>query len=261
MPLPSPRPAAGPRPRRRTSKTTASSPGRAPLRLRLPFLLASLAALASPPRLLPLAVVRGEPAPTIPRSNNRYTLSDGTVHHDDTYQPPWNPSPRIDPAGFLSESYLRAPGEWEPAAALRGRHGPRDRRRYALLSTVPCRVRQVPGDGNCLFHAVAVGLHRAANGTHMVLDAPDRLRELRGRSLALRRAAVDALRDEAGGGRRRLFLQGGEWLEARELLAAAAAQFGLGGEEYCRLMGRESYWGGGPEIVALCNHLRRPIHM
>jgi hypothetical protein len=50
-------------------------------------------------------------------------------------------------------------------------------------------------------------------------------------------------------------------LEARELLGAAAAQFDMSGEEYCDLMRRESYWGGGPEIVALCNHLKRPIHI
>jgi len=42
---------------------------------------------------------------------------------------------------------------------------------------------------------------------------------------------------------------------------AAAAQYNITGEEYCGLMRKESYWGGGPEIVALCNVLRRPIHV
>ena len=61
--------------------------------------------------------------------------------------------------------------------------------------------------------------------------------------------------------RKRLFLQGEEYLEANELLGPAAAQCELDGEEYCELMRKESYWGGGPEIVALCNYLQRPIHM
>ena len=49
--------------------------------------------------------------------------------------------------------------------------------------------------------------------------------------------------------RKLLFLQGNEYLKARDLVQAAAAQYGLSGSEYCDLMGRDSYWGGGPEIV------------
>jgi hypothetical protein len=68
---------------------------------------------------------------------------------------------------------------------------------------------------------------------------------------------VDCL---ASGGRL-LFLQGKEFLRARDLVEAAASQYGLSGEEYCHLMRKDSYWGGGPEIVALVNVLRRPIHV
>lgn len=93
------------------------------------------------------------------------------------------------------------------------------------------------------------------------MDSHDKILELRRKSLELRNAAVDVLHNLNNKGRRKLFLQGDEYLEARELLAAAAAQFELEGEEYCELMRKESYWGGGPEIVALCNHLQRPIHM
>lgn len=94
------------------------------------------------------------------------------------------------------------------------------------------------------------------------MDSHERILELREKSLELRNAAVDVLHGLHGSrGRRKLFLQGDEYLEARELLAAAAAQFQLDGEEYCELMRKESYWGGGPEIVALCNYLQRPIHM
>ena len=49
--------------------------------------------------------------------------------------------------------------------------------------------------------------------------------------------------------RKLLFLQGNEYLKARDLVQAAAAQYGLSGSEYCDLMKRDSYWGGGPEIV------------
>ena len=115
----------------------------------------------------------------------------------------------------------------------------------------------MPGDGNCLFHSIAVGLHRIENGTDLCMDSPRSIHSLRLTSLNLRNRAVDTLLSH----RRKLFLQGEEYLEARELLMAAASQFDLGGEEYCELMRRESYWGGGPEIVALCNWLQRPIHM
>lgn len=77
-------------------------------------------------------------------------------------------------------------------------------------------------------------------------------------SKMLRTAAVDCLSCIP---HRRLFLQGSEYLRAGELVSAAAAQYDLSGEEYCEQMRRDSYWGGGPEIVALCNVLRRPIHV
>lgn len=93
------------------------------------------------------------------------------------------------------------------------------------------------------------------------MDSFECFNQLRRKSLALRNSAVDVLANESSGGRRKLFLQGEEYLEARELLNAAAAQFDLEGEEYCELMRKESYWGGGPEIVALCNYLQRPIHI
>jgi len=93
------------------------------------------------------------------------------------------------------------------------------------------------------------------------MDSFECFNQLRQKSLALRNSAVDVLANESSGGRRKLFLQGEEYLEARELLSAAAAQFDLEGEEYCELMRKESYWGGGPEIVALCNYLQRPIHI
>eukprot|EP00957_Ditylum_brightwellii_P004016 305244-Ditylum_brightwellii.AAC.1 len=79
------------------------------------------------------------------------------------------------------------------------------------------------------------------------------------RNLALlRQSAVKCLSRNPW---RLLFLQGNEHLCARDLVNTTAAQCELTGEKYCGLMKRESYWGGGPEIVALCNVLKRPIHV
>ncbi len=61
--------------------------------------------------------------------------------------------------------------------------------------------------------------------------------------------------------RKLLFLQGNEYLQRNELLEIAASQYELTGLEYCELMKNDGVWGGGPEIVALCNYLKRPIHV
>ena len=251
------------------------------------------------PRALCLAIcllffrsAEAEPTVTssssIPRSNNRYThYNDGASGGDssssladissplnrESWSPPWNPSTRIDTQGFLTESYLRVNGEWESLANIRGKHGPRNRRNFERMKEQPVRIRQVPGDGNCLFHSIAVCLYHAVNGTDIPMDSHECISRLRDQSLALRNAAVNVLQQKTTNlgvhfidslgpkSRRVLFLQGDEYLEAHELLNAAAAQFDLDGEEYCNLMRKESYWGGGPEIVALCNYLQRPIHM
>ena len=77
-------------------------------------------------------------------------------------------------------------------------------------------------------------------------------------SALLRCLAVDSLSRKP---KKVLFLQGDECLRAKDLVDAAASQYNMTGEKYCELMRRDSYWGGGPEIVALCNVLRRPIHV
>ena len=228
-----------------------------------------------------LDTVLAEQHPTIPRSNNRYThyqtnssTVDGEISPSSsspelmlnvkstTFYPPWNPSSKIDSDGFLCDVYTRCPGEWELHANIGGMHGGGPGGSFGLirgsgflkqfrrdkLLTIPVMVRQVPGDGNCLFHSIAACLYRAVNGTHLPMNSHDRVGRLRYTSLQLRNAAVDVLRGKQnigfGGIRgRRLFLQGDEYLEASELLSAAAAQFDLTGEEYCDLMRQESYWG------------------
>lgn len=118
-----------------------------------------------------------------------------------------------------------------------------------------CRVRQVPGDGNCLFHSVSACLSMAENRTHIDMRNTTHLRRA---SAFLREQAVEFLQKHP---RRLLFLQGKESWPARDLLEAAASQFNISGEEYCHLMKQDAYWGGGPEIVALSNFLCRPIHV
>lgn len=222
------------------------------------------------------------------------------------------------------------------------------------LGSVPVQVRQVPGDGNCLFHSIAICLYYATNNNnnnnigggggggggedgyweclfgpwrslglgkssgavsdeqqqlllqqhhrHLPMDTVENIAQLRRTSLALRNAAVDVLSSSTSSsthqGRvgllgfgglsnlisrggdsmgivgnirkvtpssssssRRLFLQGDEYISSSELLNAASSQFNINGEEYCTLMRNEGYWGGGPEIVALSNFLKRPIHV
>ena len=200
-------------------------------------------------------------SPTIPRSSSsRVSLSDPHPGDDLSASPPWNPSPKIDTDGFIDERYRRLPGEWESEADIGGRHGPSSRSYRALSEqrAPPVTVRQVPGDGNCLFHSISAALSFAVNGTHFPMRDGSHLSRLRSSSSDLRRAAVDCLSRNPN---RRLFLQGSEHLRARELVEAAAAQYDLTGEQYCEQMRRDSYWGGGPEIVALCNVLRRPIHV
>ena len=186
---------------------------------------------------------------SLPRSGNsrRYasqaSISSSSPSLSD--QPPWNPSSLIDTDGFLKGLYTRCAGEWEREVRLRTAFG----------TDLPASVRQVPGDGNCLFHSLSLCLQHAQNGTHW--DMGSRIDELYQHSQQLRKQAVACLRQ----GHKKLFLQGRETLRAHELVTAAAQQYDMSPEEYCTAMEEECVWGGGPEIVALCNLLKRPIHV
>jgi OTU-like cysteine protease len=70
--------------------------------------------------------------------------------------PPWNPSDRIDPTtGYLNGLFVRVPGEWEEEVRLRTSH----------TLHLPCQIRQVPGDGNCLFHSISISLCLTGDGS------------------------------------------------------------------------------------------------
>ena len=116
------------------------------------------------------------------------------------------------------------------------------------------RARQVPGDGACLFHALSAGLWRAVNGSHHPMER----RTLRGQSLRLRATAIDVLEDARDP---RLYMGDRERLRASKLLSLAAEQSELTPAQYCAKLREPHAWGGGPEIVALSNALRRPIHV
>jgi len=227
-------------------------------------------------------------------STNDYRLNTSFKCCDD---PPWNLSPLIDFEGFLTRRYRRIPGEWEIEANIAGRHGSRGHN-FLLLDRKPVTIRQVPGDGNCLFHSLSACLSLVESGRHvpmrrrLVLAGRDEKNinshllssrisievdnstqvndktqvenqknsymHLYESSRILREKAVDMLSSNP---RRLLFLQGSEYLRCGDLVDTAAAQYGLSGKEYCNLMKKDAYWGGGPEIVALVNFLKRPIHV
>jgi hypothetical protein len=190
--------------------------------------------------------------PALPRSVNFRTYSDG--------ESPllWNPSSQIDPQGFLQKQYVRIPSELEVGKdAIGGKH------RKSKLATVLVRIRQVPGDGNCLFHSLTICLTKVENGTHFCYRGEEEeeahgILELRRYSRILREKAVDYLASKP---KRLLYLQGREYMRARDLIETAASPYGCTPEEYCETMRKESFWGGGPEVVALCNLLKRPIHI
>jgi len=207
-----------------------------------------------------------------------------------TTHPAWNQSPQIDSHGFLSKKYKLHPGSWEREARIGGKYGYRSHH-TRKLPEVECVVRQVPGDGNCLFHSISTALSWVENRKHLDFDETFKKKtikfsragsrfaledelDLHTRSMILRQIAVDMLDPrnsedlfEQGPKlftrktRRPLFLQGSEFLRSNELLDIACSQYGLTAEEYCDSMRKDGVWGGGPDLVALSNYLRRPIHI
>ena len=115
-------------------------------------------------------------------------------------------------------------------------------------------VQQVQGTGDCLFHSIAIALKFVDDHCHLDMYDPS----LAPRVRELRELAVDTLTADANCS---LYLEGDQTISAAELVAAAAEQYNITSEAYCASMRRKGVWGGGPEILALCNALRRPIHV
>jgi hypothetical protein len=226
---------------------------------------------------------------SLSRSNSQAQAKKSIPHSKQSFlysaSPAWNYSPQIDTHGFLSNKYKLQPGVWEQDARIGGKYGYKSMHTRGL-DKLEVLVRQVPGDGNCLFHSLSTALSWVEDRVHLDFDESssssscaekDRQAEaaqeeldLHTRSEILRQISVDVLRPSSPKNRKRrrrnwrqkpLFLQGSEFLRPTELLDVACSQYGMTGEEYCEQMRNNGVWGGGPEIVALCNYLKRPIHI
>ena len=112
-------------------------------------------------------------------------------------------------------------------------------------------VKQVPGDGACLFNALAECLRLRHCGVHHDYDAVTAAI-----SAWLRETSVEVLtRDEE------LVADSGSTFTTGQLLRMVAEHYNTTEEDYCAKMRLQHTWGGGPEIVALSNYLRTPIHV
>ncbi|KAL3805595.1 hypothetical protein HJC23_005839 [Cyclotella cryptica] len=124
---------------------------------------------------------------------------------------------------------------------------------------VSLRIRQVPGNGSCLFNAIAAGiLYNSSSITANDVEQHPSMPEVRKLSSQLRTKAVDML---ASGIKHteQLIMQKDEMIDASNLVRLAADQYGITSNEYLENMRDERVWGGGPEIVALANELQRQI--
>ena len=137
--------------------------------------------------------------------------------------------------------------------------------RYPIVDTTNgemcALVRQMPGDGSCLFYAVAAGLLQSEAGSQstVVLNSPATWPDIRKRADELRQIAVDTLENGCDGNF--LTISKGDKVSSSDLVQTAASSFGMTTKEYCQSMRRSTCWGGGVELVALSNALGRNICM
>ena len=122
-------------------------------------------------------------------------------------------------------------------------------------------VRQMPGDGSCLFYALAAGLLQSDADKQSAHALGNRTSwfSIRQKAADLRQMAVDALADKSPGNL--LTISDNDKVHSSTLLEAAAASFGMSPKDYCKSMRQASCWGGGVEMVALSNALNRQICM
>ena len=195
----------------------------------------------------------------IPRSEGYdYNTNEDDEDEEECFQKwLWNPGGKMDDDGFFHDTYICTVGNFEEEIQLRGRYSLKSKHSQRL-SSWKVQVRQVPGDGNCLFHSIAATLS--------VVEPPYQHLQF-GSNYAkrkchqLRQRAIQYLQDKMKNKRTVLFLQGCDSLHACDLVQHASSQYNLSQEEYCTIMKQNGVWGGGPEIVALSNALRRPIHV
>eukprot|EP00586_Coscinodiscus_wailesii_P014068 CAMPEP_0172505340 /NCGR_PEP_ID=MMETSP1066-20121228/185597_1 /TAXON_ID=671091 /ORGANISM="Coscinodiscus wailesii, Strain CCMP2513" /LENGTH=178 /DNA_ID=CAMNT_0013281909 /DNA_START=285 /DNA_END=818 /DNA_ORIENTATION=+ len=111
-------------------------------------------------------------------------------------------------------------------------------------------MRNVPGEGDCMFLAVAL-----ATSTSMGLGGNDSF--LRAVSAETRYVVAQVLAAPRGN----LHVEGKRIVRARDLLSSAAKGEGLTSVEYLEKLRSGALLGGGPELTVLSNVLRRPIRV
>jgi hypothetical protein len=109
-------------------------------------------------------------------------------------------------------------------------------------------MRNVPGEGDCMFLAVAL-----ATSTSMGLGGNDAL--LRAIANETREVVAQVLSAKEGN----LHVEGRRLVKASDLLRSAAKKEGIEEEIYIELLRNGTLQGGGPELTVLSNVLRRPI--
>ena len=98
-------------------------------------------------------------------------------------------------------------------------------------------VKQVPGDGSCLFHALAVCLHHKTTARHCK-SFDQRLKHL---SRWLRKVAVDYLSRN----NLELFVEEDVGnITSNDLLSMVAEKYNVTTKEYCDKMRNSTEWGG-----------------
>ena len=109
-------------------------------------------------------------------------------------------------------------------------------------------LRNVPGEGDCMFQAVALGTL-----TSMGLGGNAPL--LRSVADEIRNVMAQILASPKGN----LYVEGKRVVKVRELLLGASKAEGLSPQEYINSLANRTLQGGGPELTILSNVLRRPI--
>jgi hypothetical protein len=112
-------------------------------------------------------------------------------------------------------------------------------------------IRQVPGAGSCLFDAITVSYLDSNTTIHQPYN-----KAMKSFSKRLRQSAVETLLSNVT-----LPLANDETIPSQKLLELTALEYNISPSEYCQLMLNSGTWGGGPEILAITQLLKRPINI
>ena len=116
-------------------------------------------------------------------------------------------------------------------------------------------IRNVPGDGSCLFHAITACITHERCKFHIDSNSP----LMKAYSECLRYKAVQVLSGQTDIKTLYIDNTNEEPITPYDLLQTFANNEGLSIDMYCYNMYKNSTWGSGAEIVALSNYFQRPI--